>query len=533
MSEDRDQDSVVTASADGISVEKRFERDRFAVPAIEFTIRSDRDEPASVRLVDHVPEEFPMDSVGFHPDFENDNWTAFKDHRVEFERDFDPGEEVVTVYGVRLSETEDASDFMGEPELTAVAGGADVPPDPLASVSDGPQSPMDGNTITDIVSEQGNQVVRDVIAGETDTLPGLGDDPAESAEGATDADPLADPLADAGADADESSVEADPPGEPAIELPGETDVLGESVDEPAGEPEPADDPEPVEPADVAVEPTEADDGELLTAEPDLPASGTVAAALAEEIRQGSVSDADLSVLRQELDVTLPESTNVRIRHLQSRVEDFAAYTEALEEFIDENGTASRVLDEFEASVEAIRDEQAETRERIDALAADFETVSGNLDGTQERIDDVRDDLADVRDHEAEIESIREELTGLDDLEERLEAIDELRTDVAAVRGEFEELEELVGANTDDVTALGETLANVEEALAGVADVEGDLAAIDERVESLADSVSATERSLESAVSDLQADVESITDDVEEIRAWRDQLKGVFGAGDES
>lgn len=520
MSEDRDLDSVVTVSADGISVEKRFERDRFAVPAIEFTIRSDRDEPASVRLVDHVPEDFPMDSVGFHPDYENDNWTAFKDHRVEFEREFDPGEEIVTVYGVRLSETEDAADFMGEPELTAVAGGVDVPSDPLASVSDGPQSPMDGNTITDIVSEQGNQVVRDVIAGERDTLPGLGDDPADSAGEAT-AD--GDPFADVGADADESSVAADPLGEPA----DETDPLGEPPGEPAGEPEPV-----VEPADAAVEPAQAgDDGELLTAEPDLSASGNVAAALAEEIRQGSVSDADLAVLRQELDATLPESTNVRIRHLQSRVEDFAAYTEALEEFIDENGTATQVLEEFEASVEGVRDEQAETRERIDALAAEVESVSGNLDGTKERLDDVRGDLADLQELEAEFESIRDELAEIRDLEERLEAIDDLRTDVAAVRSEFEELEKLVGANTDDLTGLDETLANVEAELAGVTDVDGDLAAIDERVESLSDSVAATESSLESAVSDLQADVESITDDVEEIRTWRDQLKGVFGADD--
>jgi predicted nucleic acid-binding Zn-ribbon protein len=579
MSEESDLDSVVTVSADGISVEKRFERDEFAVPAVEFTVQSNREEPATVRLVDHVPEEFPMDSVGFHPDYENDNWTAFKDHRVEFEREFGPGEEVVTVYGVRLEESDRAVDFMGEPEIAGVSVGSDdVPPDPLASVTDENDASMDANSITDIVSEEGNQVVRDVIAGERDTLPGLGDDePAEPATagagepaeaGAPDSteaemaevDPIEDLGATGDADnaADEPAVAADPLTEPAAESVGEPDSTGE--------PEPT-----VEPADVEIDSASADGpdgvGEVVTAEPDLPATGNVASTLAEEIREGSVSDADLAVLRQELDVALPESTNVRIRHLQSRVEDLAAYTEALEEFIDENGTASQVLenvetfgdeigeldaavdaleseiddvrdsederqaiDDLEDGVQALREDHSETSERVAALESEVGSVSENLEATREELREVRADLEGVQELESEIASIREELGAVSDLEGRLDAIEDLRTDIAAVRTEFDELEELVGANTDDLTALDDTLSNVEAELAGVTDVEGDLHSVDERLEALSESVAATESTLESAVSDLQSEVESITDDVEEIRTWRDQLKGVFGSG---
>lgn len=615
MSEDRDLDSVVTVSADGISVEKRFEREDFAVPAVQLTVRSDREQPTTVRIVDHVPEEFPMDSVGFHPEYYNDDWTAFKDHRVEFERELGPGEELVTVYGVRLSESDEIESFMGEPELVDVESESeDVPEDPLASIAGDSDGSMDGNTITDIVSEDGNQVVRDVLTGSRDSLPGLDADEGEPASpeiGASEetadsetatATAGADPLGELGASADESDPLADPATEsdPEPEVlttdsPAESDPSVEPTDEDI-DPEPADlDPEPAdidpEPTDVSIDPEPPEDdepSEIVTAEPDLPAVGNVASTLAEEIRDGSVSEGDLAVLRQELDVPVPESTNVRIRHLQARVEDLTAYTEALEAFIDDNGSAKEVLEEFEGfedevaalgeqvddlesqigdvqtpevdgqsvedlanSVESLEDGQSDTDERLEALEAEMASISDRIEANNDELQAVRDDLADVRELESEIESIRGDVAAISNIDDRLDAIDRLeerlvaleeqdgdlqaaehlQEEINTIRADFADLEELVGANTEDVTAINKTLSNVEAELAGVLDVEGDLQSIDERLADLSESLEATGQSLESDVTDLHERVESITDDVEEIRAWRDQLKGVFAAGD--
>ncbi|WP_227376669.1 hypothetical protein [Haladaptatus halobius] len=96
------------------------------------------------------------------------------------------------------------------------------------------------------------------------------------------------------------------------------------------------------------------------------ATRCVAAALADEIRAGEVNDADLTLIQRELDLDTPESTNVRIRHLQSRVDDLAAYTEALEEFIDDNGTAQSIIEEVENEVEAVRGELGAMNDDIES-----------------------------------------------------------------------------------------------------------------------------------------------------------------------
>ena len=54
---DAEPDEPVIESDAGVTVEKSYEPDDFPVPAIAFVIHSERDEQASVRLVDTVPEE--------------------------------------------------------------------------------------------------------------------------------------------------------------------------------------------------------------------------------------------------------------------------------------------------------------------------------------------------------------------------------------------------------------------------------------------------------------------------------------------
>jgi hypothetical protein len=75
-----------------VTVRKTFEAEEFPVPAVKFVVESTASEPVHLRLVDPIPDSLPMENVGFHPDFEKDNWTAYKTHRVEYNRTLDPGE---------------------------------------------------------------------------------------------------------------------------------------------------------------------------------------------------------------------------------------------------------------------------------------------------------------------------------------------------------------------------------------------------------------------------------------------------------
>lgn len=557
MSGETNSDTTLGVSAGEISVEKSFEEEEFGVPAIKFDIRSTADEPVTVRLIDYIPEDFPMDSVGFHPDFENDKWTAYKDHRVQFERTVDPDEAVTTVYGIRLDDPAEATGFLGAPELYEVDsdGAGESPIEALEEAMATEGDEVDEGTLIDIVPEDGNQVIRDVLAGERETVPGLedeaedplaADDPLADLEASSgdplsepeqdeqavdesavdsEAEPASDPLADldsgdeptddsvtaadpladfdepggdseAESDVDSEDEAVDDPfsdldgpdvdseGEPDVDSEAESDVDSEA--EPESETVSESEPEPVvEPEDEAAVESEsgatadpvAESESAPEAEPESVEPGGIGAALATEIREGEISEADLRILRRELDFEQSESTNVRLRHLQSRVDDLAAYTEAMEAFIDEHGTAEQLISGFEDDVEDLREDFAV-----------LESEAGVDDHTLERIDDLEDELEPVGER-------------------------------------FDDLEELVGANTDDVTALADEVEMLES------DLGSEVEAVAEEVDKVAVQISELQ-ALDDRFDDLEADIERLAEEFDELQEWRSQLSNVFGTQSE-
>ncbi|TKX52540.1 hypothetical protein EXE44_18280, partial [Halorubrum sp. SS7] len=123
----------------------------FPVPAVRYLLSSNREDPVRVRIVDRIPESFPMDRVGFHPEYESENWTAYKDHRVEFERVIDPDESVETVFGIR-DDDPDLDGFLGTPVIEHV--------------------PV-GEEIEDVLGAGDTDAVREVLSGDRETLPGM------------------------------------------------------------------------------------------------------------------------------------------------------------------------------------------------------------------------------------------------------------------------------------------------------------------------------------------------------------------------
>lgn len=94
--------------------------------------------------------------------------------------------------------------------------------------------------------------------------------------------------------------------------------------------------------------------------PELPHSlavnDTLVDALLAELEDGGLREEDRETLAEHVDVNFPNSIGVRIRHIQDNIDDLIAYRNALEEFIDENGSAEAVIEQLEASVEDVRDE---------------------------------------------------------------------------------------------------------------------------------------------------------------------------------
>lgn len=148
-------------------------------------------------------------------------------------------------------------------------------------------------------------------------------------------------------------------------------------------------------------------------------------ALVEALREDRVSDEQRSVLREELGTNPSTSTDVRFRHLQSRLEDVVAYADAMEEFLDEEGTAKDVLDELRAEVDAFDSDLDEIRDTLDTAAAE-------RDGLEREVGDITDEVDRLV---AERERLDDQVTALT---EEVESLREEVADMASMRAQLAE-----------------------------------------------------------------------------------------------
>ncbi|QAU11993.1 hypothetical protein EKH57_04065 [Halorubrum sp. BOL3-1] len=498
MSE-RTAEAATTVDEDGIRVEKSFTDDAFPVPAVRYTLSSHREDPVRVRIVDRIPESFPMDQVGFHPEYESENWTAYKDHRVEFERVIEPDETVETVFGIR-DEDPDLDGFLGTPVIEHV--------------------PV-GEEIEDVLGAGDTDAVREVLSGDRATLPGMAEDddplpedPAKeadeaSATGDTDADTVSEEGADAEmepeTDVDGREPETDAPEPRAVTddgtvamTPHEGAPLG-SVDETNAESgfgsDAIDEPDkPPEVDDINAEATVTDESEGPGDEPSeddeetdaaaaLPGEGGLAAALAAEIRTGAADEEDIATIDEAFDAAVPRSVDVRIARLQSSVADIEAYADALAEFIDGEGTAREILDGIDNRVDAVESEVSTLDDRLDdadderqAIESDVVRVDSAVDSAsdavgavEERVDAVE---GDVRDVEGDIDAVEGDVR-------------DVEGDIDAVEGEVASVDEAVGSVRDAVSAVE---GDVDDLGADLDRVEGEAEAVAETVDDLGDDV---------------------------------------------
>ena len=203
---------------------------------------------------------------------------------------------------------------------------------------------------------------------------------------------------------------------------------------------------------------------------------SLAGALANEIRQQNVSGEDLKLLRRALDVAEQKdgANKARIEQLQSDISDLRAYTSALEEFLEENGTGQELIEDFEAELASFGNR--------------LESIQSELDANSEEVQSVSEDVEDVS----------ETVSSVD------QDVDELGSEVEEVTSTVESLE-------GEVDSVHTT---VDEFDSAIDDIE---AQIDSLEESMA-SEDVTER-----VNELEADIDS-------LQTWQAQIKETFGGG---
>lgn len=414
MSESEQYDKV-SVSSDGVTVDKRFEEDEFPVPAIAFEIHSSRSETVTIVLVDEVPEDVAVEDLGFHPEYGSEYWTI-DENQITFEREIEADSEYTTVYGIRATGTDDVEQFLTQPTIESVDP-------PLEDSEDS------------VVDESGSDVVRDVISGDSDAVPGLEDE-------------------DGSTDEDVETLDLKDPNEP---------------DEPRG--------------------AASSDGSSGSASGGSSESGgsanvdSLVGALATELRNGNVDEDDVKLLRKAFDIVDDGasggsgSVDARIQRLQTEVADVLAYTDALEEFLDENGTAEQTIDEFRSEVESLQSDLEEVGELARSHEDALSEIQSTVDGVESSMTSLESDVDEV-------------LSQVDGVEDEVESV---REDVDDVEGTVNDVE----SSVDDVEAQLEDL----ESQVGDIDVE-----------------------------DVEGDIEDINEEINELKEWREQLSTVIGGG---
>lgn len=224
--------------------------------------------------------------------------------------------------------------------------------------------------------------------------------------------------------------------------------------------------------------------------------GSVIAAMAEEIRSEDVTIDDLKLVQRAIDHVAEDrsdgSTDARVEQLQTDIADLRAYTNAMEEFLDENGTGEQLIEDFESELASFRTRLDEMGSELDSNTDIIENVEGTVDSVSEEMDgvttNVEDMQSDVERIDAEVESVS---SSLDDIETKVSEIDDIE------------------ARIDDIEDVGSRLEDLDEV---VEDIQSTIEDLEEEITD----------------GDVVQRLDTMESDVEELRNWQEQIKQTFG-----
>ena len=219
------------------------------------------------------------------------------------------------------------------------------------------------------------------------------------------------------------------------------------------------------------------------------------------------------------------SVEARLDELQAEVSDLKAYTNALEEFLDEEGTGQQIVESVRRDLVAITDEV----EHLELVLARHDR---SLDGHDEQLETLQSEVATLAD---DLEAHRETATDWfgtieealdehaathDDLGEQLDSVQTEAADIASAVDALEaDLEEGLAAEADDRAALERQVDTLVE----------ETDALKTSIDETAENVAALEETLGS-VSQVDQRFAAIEAELEELTEWREQLGSAMVGG---
>lgn len=458
-------DEVTVSHRDVVVTRELTSKEEGIVGTVE--IRSHRDEPVLVHVVDEFPTDLPAESVAFRPENEPEGGSISPQrasiiHTVE-------DDAACIEYGIKLPESVGEVQFDDPTIRGAEAAGVTRSAAPATDGGGQSRGSDDGSASSESILQRLALLDRESAGDDADA------ERPEDAVGATDSAATEDALGD-----DEAPETAGPtaPEDATATDDGTVDeATNQMVEQAIERVGTADGDAPVEAEEEGLATDETTEDSRM--EPDSGAESlgaddqTETAMDVDEADDGEETaqedGADESAGRPA-----SRSVDVRLDRLSARIEEFAAYADALEGIIDEHGTAPEFIDRIE----------------------------DELDDIDDRLDAVRDEVDSVQDrHEEDLDDVHADLLRVDD---ELGRVDD---DVAHLESDVEQNESAIRTVEDDVDEVEADLESVRNA---VETVEEEVATVSDEVETMHD------------------ELETLHTEVEALQAFRDSLAQAFG-----
>ncbi|MFC6942845.1 hypothetical protein ACFQE8_23275 [Salinirubellus sp. GCM10025818] len=447
-----------TVSHDAVTVTRRLtQKGEGIIGTIDITPTGQKP-VVLVHLVDEFPTDLPVDAAGFKPDQEPEMGNVTP-QRVSIKQTVE-SDPVQIEYGITLSEPVETVQF-DSPTIQGVETATMTRS--AASHTDEGERAAANTSGTDKSSKSVSSL-----------LPGLGRDSARAEH--PDEHQLSDEMAETQSTkvTETDGTGADGASNAAIESAVQQAVDPGATNNETGETEPA-----------------SGEGQVFDGEPE--------ATYGRGVTAGSPARGDESPTSAERTAREPDekteqgkrrSVGVRIDRLNARIEEFAAYADALEDLIDDHGTAPEFIDRTERDL-------ADLDARVESIRQEVNTVEET--------------------HDEDVDDLREKTDGLD---RRIDSARQaLETELGDLRGQ-------VGVVHSEVDRVDAAVERIDTELAdqgsAVGDIEGDLKGLDDRV-----------TGVEDGLHDVQATIEAVENDVaavsDDVRAMREELESLRGA----
>ncbi|MGM0604060.1 MAG: hypothetical protein ACQETB_00150 [Halobacteriota archaeon] len=454
---------------------------------VRYTLESAADVPIDLRLTDELPVS-GRSEIGFHPDNAPQTWAADGD-TVVIEHTLDPNETARLLFGIVFEG--DSVDGVASSDPPAIEVVDRLDPDHEAIATDGSTdrsadgglfqrakgtlfSGRSGDSDGDAAEsgEDSPESIEEAHESDNDSNAPF-DDSNAPIEGVDETLHLPDPTDPTAAGGRSDARDASGAGGDAIDHADEADALAFEM---GGATVARDDPKSdaiVDPDRDAEAPTDDSDRTGESDEGGEPrAAESVVSALVSELQSGDVSDAELEALRDAVAREQSRSEQIRMRHLQSRMDDFAAHVDLLEAFVDEYGTISEYaaetgsqmetlradLEAIDDAVSAVQSTQSSTDSQVDAIESQLESIEATYEADYEAIE------SELESAESQLVSIESELESVverhdSDVASIADRQDAIETDVERVGDTVRTESERVDALVDEFQSLCGTIAD--------------------------------------------------------------------------